>query len=329
MRKIIKQVAILIVSLFILSFLTFSLARLAPGDPLVSYYGDRVEKMSEEQKEQARTRLGLDESIVIQYGHWVDQVIRGDLGLSFKYKKPVSTVIEGRIGNTLLLGGLGFIVLFVTSLWQGILCAIHEKSLFDRVATKFGTILACVPEFWLCLLLILVFSVNLRWFPSSSAYSLGHQGDIPDRLWHLFLPVSVIVISHVWYYAHIVRNKMITELKKDYVLLARANGLSIRQIVWRHCLPNMLGSYLALMAVALPHLVGGTYIVEMVFSYPGLGTLAYESARYHDYNLLMVTVLMSGALIMIVNLGVNMLARRIDPKIDAQEVLLESEGEWV
>lgn len=329
MRKIIKQIVILIVSLFILSFLTFSLARLAPGDPLVSYYGDRVEKMSEEQKERAKTRLGLDESIMVQYGRWFEQALHGNMGVSFKYKKPVSTVVEGRIGNTLLLGGIGFIVLFAASLGLGILCALHENSLFDRVVTRLGTVLSCVPEFWFCLLLILIFSVNLRWFPSSSAYSLGHQKDVLDRLWHLFLPVCVIVISHVWYYAHIVRNKMIAQLKKDHVLLARANGLGMAQIVWRHCLPNMLGSYLSLMAVALPHIIGGTYIVEMVFSYPGLGTLAYESALYHDYNLLMITVLLSGAMIMIANLGVNALARHIDPKIDAQEVLLESEGEWV
>ncbi len=327
--RILRNMLGFFLSLLLLSFMTFSLARLAPGDPLVSYYGDRAEKMSEQEKERSRERLGLNDSLMVQYGRWLEQAARGEFGLSFKYKRPAQDVMSGRIMNTFLLGGGGFVLVFVLSLGIGIFCALHEGSRFDRFMIRAGTVSACIPEFWLCLLLILVFSVTLRWLPSGTAYSTGHEYDGMDRLVHLILPVLVLVISHVWYYAGIVRNEMITELKKDYIVLCRANGFSTGQIVGKHALMNILPTYLSLMAVALPHIIGGTYVVEMVFSYPGLGMLAYESARYHDYNLLMLTVLFSGALIMAANLGVNALARRLDPKLDAEKVIRQSEGGWI
>ncbi len=329
MKRIGKKIGVFLVSLFVLSFVTFAIARLAPGDPLVSYYGERVEKMSETQKAAARKRLGVDEPLLVQYGRWLERAVHGDFGLSFQYKQPAGDVLAARIGNTLLLGGAAYIVLFLASLLIGVCCALHEGTWLDRVLVKAGTVSACVPEFWLCLLLIFVFSVTLGWLPASGAYTIGHQSDVLDRLAHLVLPLAVLVISHVWYYASLVRNRLLEELGKDYVLLGRANGLSLGRIVWRHGVPNVLPGYLSLMAIALPHILGGTYVVEMVFSYPGLGALAYESARYHDYNVLMLTVLLSGTVVLMANGLVNALAHRLDPTLDEARILRESEGEWL
>ena len=329
MKRIGKKISVFLVSLFVLSFVTFAIARLAPGDPLVSYYGERVEKMSETQKAAARKRLGVDEPLLVQYGRWVERAVHGDFGLSFQYKQPAGDVLAARIGNTLLLGGAAYIVLFLASLLIGVGCALHEGTWLDRVLVKAGTVSACVPEFWLCLLLIFVFSVTLGWLPASGAYTIGRQSDVLDRLAHLVLPLAVLVISHVWYYAALVRNRLLEELGKDYVLLGQANGLSLGRIVWRHGVPNVLPSYLSLMAIALPHILGGTYVVEMVFSYPGLGALAYESARYHDYNVLMLTVLLSGTVVLMANGLVNALAHRLDPTQDDTQILRESEGEWL
>ncbi|TGY64987.1 ABC transporter permease [Dubosiella muris] len=329
MKRIGKKISVFLVSLFVLSFVTFAIARLAPGDPLVSYYGERVEKMSETQKAAARKRLGVDEPLLVQYGRWLERAVHGDFGLSFQYKQPAGDVLAARIGNTLLLGGAAYIVLFLASLLIGVGCALHEGTWLDRVLVKAGTVSACVPEFWLCLLLIFVFSVTLGWLPASGAYTIGRQSDVLDRLAHLVLPLAVLVISHVWYYAALVRNRLLEELGKDYVLLGQANGLSLGRIVWRHGVPNVLPSYLSLMAIALPHILGGTYVVEMVFSYPGLGALAYESARYHDYNVLMLTVLLSGTVVLMANGLVNALAHRLDPTQDDTQILRESEGEWL
>ena len=178
-----------------------------------------------------------------------------------------------------------------------------------------GTITGCIPEFWLSLLLILVFSMQLKWLPSSGAYSVGKQADFSDRVCHLILPMTVVVLSHLWYYAYMIRNKILDEVREEYVLLARAKGLKRKTVLFRHCLRNTIPSYLGIMAISVPHVVGGTYIVETVFSYPGIGTLAYESARYKDYNLLMLLCLMSGIVVILCNMAAQIINERIDPRM--------------
>ncbi len=315
-----KKILTFVVSVFILSAVVFYVSRLAPGDPLVSYYGDRVEKMTPGEREWAKERLGLNDSVTVQYVRWLDHAFRGDFGISWKYKTDVVDVIGGRIGNTLLLGGLGFVFIFVFSLLLGVWCAWHEEGPADRMICNVGTLTSCIPEFWLSLVLILVFSVTLHWLPSSGAYSVGKERDFADRVMHLILPVGIVVLNHLWYYAYMVRNKILEEVRADYVLLARAKGLTKRAVMFRHCLRNVMPSYLSLMAISVPHILGGTYIVETVFSYPGIGTLAYESARYKDYNLLMLLCILSGILVILCNLTAQIINERIDPRIREQEV---------
>ena len=314
-----KKTAVFLLSVLILSIVVFYVARLAPGDPLISYYGDRTEKMSPKEREWAMEKLGLNEPIHVQYVKWLGNAFHGNFGISFKYKQDVLEVISGRIVNTLLLGGIGFLFIFVGSLLVGIFCAWNEERWIDRILCKLGTIYSCIPEFWLSLMLILLFSVTLRWLPSSGAYSVGHADDIGDRIVHLILPMSVVVLSHLWYYAYLVRNRLVEELRADYVLLARSEGMGRAHIVLRQCLRNVLPSYLSLMAISVPHVMGGTYIVEAVFSYPGLGTLSYESARYKDYNLLMVLCLLSGAVVIACSLLAQAMNARLDPRLRPAE----------
>lgn len=306
-----KKILTFLLSLFLLSALVFFLSRLAPGDPLASYFGDRVEKMSAEERAWAEEKLGLDAPIFVQYGKWLQNAFHGNFGISYKYKMDVTEVIAGRIGNTLLLGGMGFALIFILALLLGVLCACREGKLLDKIVCQLGTILSCIPEFWMCLALILVFSVWLHVLPASGAYSAGKETDIIDRAAHLVLPLIVVVSGHLWYYAYLIRNKMSEELKADYVLFAKSKGLSGNKVLFRHCLRGLMPTYLSLMAVSVPHILGGTYIVETVFSYPGLGTLAYESARYHDYNLLMVLCLLSGAVVMLCSMAAEALGGRL------------------
>ncbi len=314
-----EKILVFILSVFLLSLAVFYVSRLAPGDPLVSYYGDRVEKMSPQERAWAEDRLGLNAPIHVQYARWLRDAFQGDFGISYKYKMDVVEVISGRIGNTLLLGGTGFLLIFALSLLLGVLCAWYEDRPLDRIVCKIGTAVSCIPEFWLALVFILLFAVSLGWLPSSGAYSVGKSGDWGDRLHHLILPLSIVVINHLWYYAYMVRNRILEEVRADYVLQAKSKGLTKKRIMFRHCLRSAIPSYLSIMAVSVPHVLGGTYIVEAVFSYPGLGTLSYESARYKDYNLLMLLCILSGVLVILCSMAAQIINERIDPRVRGQE----------
>lgn len=320
-----KKIFIFFISVFILSTSVFYIARLAPGDPLVSYYGDRVQKMSVAERAKVEERLGLNESISTQYLRWIENAIQGDFGISYKYKMPVTEVIESRAVNTLILGGIGFILIFSGAMLLGVFCAWNEEKFLDKFICQVGTITSTIPEFWLSLLLILFFAVELKILPSSGAYSIEGGGDFFDRFIHLILPMSVVVINHLWYYAYMIRNKIIEEVRQDYVLLAKSKGLSNKKIIFVHCLRNVIPTYLSIMAISVPHILGGTYIIETVFSYPGIGTLSYESARFQDYNLLMILCILSGIIVITANIIAQAVNEKIDPRIKSDVVIENSE----
>ena len=320
-----KKFLVFLLSVLILSVVVFYVSRLAPGDPLVSYYGERTEKMSPQEREWAMNKLGLNEPIHVQYVKWLEQAFHGNFGISFKYKQDVLQVISGRIVNTLLLGGIGFLLIFAGSLLLGILCAWNEDGWVDRILCKIGTISSCIPEFWLSIVLILIFAVTLRILPSSGAYSTGKADDVGDRILHLIMPLIIVTLEHLCYYAYMIRNKILEEVRADYVLLAKSKGVTKRTILFKHCLRNVLPAYLSIMAIAVPHVLGGTFVVESVFSYPGIGALSYESARYHDYNLLMLLCIMSGVLVIFCNMLSQIINEHIDPRMKANEVTEMSE----
>lgn len=301
--------------MFMLSIIVFYMARLAPGDPLRSYYGESVERMSEDRKQMARERLGLDAPIYIQYGKWVKSALSGDFGISYKYKQDVMTVIGKVYKNTLWLGIISYILTFVFAILLGRFCAMRENSFLDKCICKIGVITNCIPSFFVALILILIFGVNLAILPTSGAYSLGKANDLKDRLFHMILPVTVMVLSHLWYYTYMIRNKLLEETRQDYVLLCKVKGLTRTKIMKKHCFRNILPSLISIMAISVPHIIGGTYVVESVFSYPGLGTLSMESARYHDYNMLLVLCLITGIAIIFSNIIAQMINELIDPRM--------------
>ena len=312
---IFKKFAQCIIAIFILSIAVFYMSRLSPGDPLESYYGNAVERMNAEQKENAMEKLGLNSPIYIQYGKWIKDASRGDFGISYKYKRDVNAVIGDVYVNTVILGGLAYIFTFILALFLGVYCALHEDKVIDKIITAIGNITSCIPSFWVSLILILIFGVNLTILPTSGAYSIGMEDNIADRIIHLILPLIVLILGHLWYYAYMVRNKILEEMREDYVLLAKVKGLRKREIIYKHCLRNIAPSFITIMAVSVPHILAGTYVVEKVFSYPGIGTLIFESAKYHDYNMLMVLTLITGILVLISNMIAQIINTRIDPRI--------------
>lgn len=314
-----RKALVFVVMMFTLSVAVFYISRLTPGDPLQSFYGDAMASMSPAELDAARQRLGLDGPIWRQYGAWLGNAVQGDFGISLKYKRPVLDVVSPLIGNTLILGGLAYALVFLLAVGVALVCARHEDAWPDRLLCRLGTLAYYTPAFWLGVILVLVFSVNLKWLPSSGAYGIGKAGDLGDRLRHLVLPLIVMVAGHLWYYAYMIRNKLLDEVRRDYVLLARAKGFGKTRVLTSHCLRNVLPTIVGIMAISIPHVLSGTYVVEAVFNYPGIGLLSVSSAKYHDYNLLMLMVLITGALVMLSSLAAQALNEIIDPRIKASE----------
>lgn len=305
--------------LFILAIIVFYVARLTPGDPLQSFYGDAVQSMTQEQLDSARDRLGLNEPVYVQFSKWIEQVCQGNFGISLRYKRPVLDVVRPLLGNTLILGIISYILVFILAIGLALVCARYEDKWIDRVICKIGTITYYTPAFWLGVVLILIFSINLQWLPASGAYDYGKSKDWLNWAKHLILPVTIMVASHFWYYAYMIRNKLLDETRKDYVLLARAKGMTKMSVLVRHCLRNVMPAIVNIMAVSVPHIISGTYVAETVFNYPGIGLLAVSSAKYHDYNLLMLIVLITGFLVVISSFTAQFINERIDPRIKGAE----------
>ncbi len=319
--QIVKKILLLIICMFALSLVVFFIARLAPGDPLQSFYGDSLETMTQAQKDAARERLGLNSGFISQYVHWLLCAIQGDFGLSFKYKMPVSSVIAPLISNTLLLGITSYLITFMLAIFLAIFCTLHEDHFIDRLICKIGTASYFIPAFWLAVVLVLVFSINLGWFPSAGAYDVGMESNFLNRSQHLILPVFVMVSSHLWFYTSMIRNKLLEEVRKDYILFAKAKGCSKYELVCKHALRNAAPTIISIMAISVSHITGGTVIVEAVFNYPGIGNLAIESAKYHDYNLLMITVLITGFAVFISSFIAGAINEKINPKMKEMKAL--------
>ena len=318
--KIGKRLLGFVGAMFLLSVIVFYFARLAPGDPLQSFYGDAVESMTVEEQDAARIRLGLDGPIHVQYVRWLQNAFQGDFGLSLKYKTPAMSVVEPLISNTLILGGTAYILVFLLAILLAMFCARFEDTWIDRVICKVGTAAYYIPPFWLGVVLVLVISINLHILPSSGAYDIGKANDIGNRIRHMILPLIVMILSHLWYYAYMIRNKLLDEVRKDYVLLARMKGIRKNQILWFHCLRNVAPTIESIMAISIPDVLSGTYIAEAVFNYPGLGALSVESAKYHDYNLLMLLVLITGVLVITSSIIAQFVNEAIDPRMKGAEV---------
>ncbi|MBQ4595759.1 MAG: ABC transporter permease [Firmicutes bacterium] len=324
-KYILKKAVQLVLSLLVLSIIVFFVSRLAPGDPLKAYYGETVERMSQEQLSTAEERLGLNDPLIIQYADWLSNAVKGDFGISYQYKQPAVDVIGQVFGNTAALAIISFILIFILGLLLAVFCVKREGKPIDKIICRIGVATNSIPEFFVALILILIFAVSLNILPQSGANSVGmgtasfgSSGGfviLTDRIIHLILPVSAIVISHLWYCTYLMRNKLSDEMSKDYILMLKVKGLSQNRIIYRHCLKNIMPACISIMAIFLPHLLGGAYVIEMVFSYPGLGRLGVESAQLHDYNMLMLVCLITGAMVITANIIAQIINEKLSPEM--------------
>ncbi|MFD3155566.1 ABC transporter permease [Haloimpatiens sp. FM7330] len=316
LKNIISIILNLIFSFIVLSFVIFMISHLAPGDPLYSIYGESAEKISPLQRQKIITSMGLDKPLIYQYKSWIYGFIHGNLGVSFKYNIQVSDIIKKAFCNTMFLAVITIISIILFSIGLGLLCAIKENSIIDKVINKIGTFFYCIPGFWLGLIAILIFSVNLKILPSSGVYDIGYEGNLTNRLKHMILPWFVVFIGHLGYYTNFVRDKVLEELNEDYIMAAKARGLSQFRILSSHVLRNILPSYMNLICVSIYHLISGSLVVEAIFTYPGLGKFVFESAKFHDYPLLMGVVIVTGMIVIFANLLADIFNHVLDPRIN-------------
>ncbi|HJC14480.1 MAG TPA: ABC transporter permease [Candidatus Fusicatenibacter intestinigallinarum] len=294
----------IVIVLFGISFITFALTYIAPGDPVRAMYAASGTIPREEILEQTREKMGLNEPFFTQYLSWLTDCLRGDFGTSYMYHRPVAELILERLGPTLRLAFFSLALMLIVAVPLGILSATHKGRPADfiiRVGTFFGVSL---PNFWVGLMLLYVFSVRLGVLPVVS----DGQG-----FRKMILPAVTLAFAMAGKYTRQVRTAFLGELNQDYVTGARCRGISERMILWRHVLPNAVLPLITMLGLSLGSLLGGTAVVEVIFSYPGLGNLAVDAITSMDYPLIQGYVLWIALIYMALNLLVDLSYRFLAP----------------
>ena len=300
---------------------TFFIVHLAPGDPMDMYLEERYRREMDPQViELIRKKYGLDQPIHVQYVKWIGNLVKGDLGESFRYRRPVASLLAERIPYTLQLAGLALLFDALFGIALGIVAAVKQYSAVDKSVTVGSLIVYSIPGFWLALMLVLVFSVNLGWFPTSQTRSLDYDllswsGKFLDRLWHLVLPVFVLGVASAAGTARFMRGRLLEVLSEEYVLAARARGLRERTVILKHALRNALIPIVTIYGLALPFLLGGAVLIERVFAWPGMGLLAVEAIGARDYPIILATSMIAAVLVVLGNLLADITYALVDPRV--------------
>jgi peptide/nickel transport system permease protein len=316
LRRLLESAPLLLV----ISLLVFGLLQASPGSPLAQL--ERDPTIRQEDIARLRAERGLDDPFLAQYGRWLAGAARGDFGVSLQTGRPVMTEILERLPNTVLLVGTAFLLTLLIAVPVGVVSALKQYSLFDHAVTALAFMGQSVPIFWFGLILILVFYVGLSnpatggpLFPAGGMYSTDLEGSLPNRLWHLVLPVTMLMSAWLAWYTRFLRASMLEALSQDYVRTARAKGLPERQVVYRHALKNAALPLITLVALDLPAIFSGALFTETIFSWPGMGRLFYQSALRRDYPVLMAIVMFTSVLIVVANLLADLAYAYFDPRI--------------
>ncbi len=289
-----------------ISFLTFLLTYLSPGDPVRNMYTSAGIMPTEELIQQTRDEMGFNDPFFTQYARWITNCLKGDFGKSYSLNKPVVKLLSARLWPTLKLTIMSMVLMLIVAVPLGVLSAVYRNKPIDyivRAVTFFGV---SIPNFWVGLLLILYFCVKLRLLPVVSS-----GGTFKD----LLLPAVTLAIAMSAKYTRQVRTAVLEELSSDYVVGARARGVKESKILWGNVFPNSLLPLITMLGLSIGSLLGGTSVVEVIFSYPGLGKLAVDTITSADYFLVQGYVLWVSVIYMVVNLLVDLSYNYIDPRM--------------
>ena len=341
-QYIVRRLLQAIPMLFLLSMVLFALVNIAPGGPMSAY--SRTNRMPEEKREAIRRSFGLDRPLPVQYLIWlvgndwmaIDTdgngltdsygtrrgVLRGDFGFSYKNREPVLDQIMDRLPNTIYLMGTTLIVVAIVAIPVGILSAIKQYSVFDLTVTGLSFMGQAIPDFWLGLILILVFYVALdnpitgkSLLPGGGMSTIGSEYSLVDRIKHLILPVSMGVVGWVAWWSRFLRSSMLEVINQDYIRTARAKGQIERKVLYRHALKNALIPLITMVAIDFPYVFTGSVVAEEIFSWPGMGRLYYNSATSRDYPMLMAIMIIGSGVIVLSNLVADIIYAYLDPRV--------------
>jgi peptide/nickel transport system permease protein len=300
--------------LIIISLISFFAINLAPNSFFAS--GELNPNITKESIEQLKAVYGLDKPLYLQYFSWLSAILQLDFGISFASGTMVKNEIITRLPITLILNISSMILIFILSLYLGIKAAFSKSKLFDKFATQLSLLSFSMPSFYLALILILVFSVNLELFPIAGLHSVPNDGSLNyylDFLWHLIMPIFVIVFAGIGSLTLYVRSLVIEILKSDYIFFAKARGLSKKQILRYYILPNLYPPVITLLGLSLPAIIGGSVILESIFSIDGMGLLFYKSALAHDYPVIMGILIIGAFLTLLGNILADLVLLKLNP----------------
>lgn len=310
-RYIFKRILWLIPILLVISFVSFSLIYLSPGDPAEIYLSQGGQTPDPKALVEVRSQLGLDKPFFEQYFSWLGGLFRGDLGTSFFTKKPVMQEIATLFPNTLALTFLGMVLTLVISIPLGILCATHENKIIDYVIRFITFVNSSLPGFFAAMLLIYVLGIRLRWLPTVSSGS-------PRGIW---MPALTLALCLSAGYTRQIRAAIITELGEDYIRMKNARGIKERVILYSGALRSVMPEIITLAGINIGRLLGGTAIIEIVCTYQGIGRLAVNSITNRDYPMMQGYILVMAVIYVLVNLIVDLLHAAVDPRVKNRFIL--------
>lgn len=303
-----------------ITFVSFLVISLAPGGPL-DFLTPEDPNASAEVKQRLIQEFGLDQPVYVQYGRWLARVVRLDFGRTFLPDgKPVLTKIGERLPITLLMNVVEMLIILGVAVPIGVLSATRQYSLYDKVTTIFVFVGFATPDFWLALLLMFLFGVQLGWLPISGLRSLNWEY-LPlwqqqwDFVGHLILPIVVATFGGLAGFSRYMRQSMLEVIRQDYVQTARAKGLSERAVIGKHALRNALLPVVTILGLSLPGLIGGSVIIESIFAIPGMGQLMVQSVFSRDYPVVMGNLVIVAALTLVANLIADIGYGLVDPRI--------------
>jgi len=298
--------------LFGLTVIVFCIMALIPGDPALAILGSYA---TPENVARLNRELGLDRSLFEQYVIWLGNLLQGDFGRSYTLNRPVIDEVLERFGATLILAGAALLLCSVFGLLAGIVSAVRQFGWTDRIVTFVVLIGISTPSFWLGLLLILVFAVELQWLPASGMFAIYGGGDLPDLLSHLLLPAVTLAVVATGVIARLTRTAMLEVLRQDYIRTARAKGLSERRVIYRHAFKAALVSVIPVIGIQAGFVLGGAVYIETVFQWPGIGRMLVKAISTRDILLVQGGVLVVAASYVLFNLLADVVQHLLDPRL--------------
>ncbi|MGJ0328288.1 ABC transporter permease [Aliarcobacter cryaerophilus] len=314
MNIFIKKLLYLIIMLFIISLISFVAINLAPNSFFAS--GELNPNITPEAIEELKAIYGLDKPLYIQFFSWIYSILQLDFGISFASGEKVKEEILSRIPITLTINIVSMILIFIISLYFGIKSAMKKNSIFDRFTNQLSLLSFSMPSFYLALVLVLVFSIKFELFPIAGLHSVPNDGSLNyylDFAWHLTLPIFIIVFGGIGSLILYIRALTIEILKSDYIFFARARGLDNKKILRYYILPNLYPPVITLLGLSLPGIIGGSVILETIFSIDGMGLLFYQSALSHDYPVIMGILIIGAFLTLIGNMFADLILLKLNP----------------